>query len=110
MHLVRRFAPDARTGKGNALNAAYDALDAWLPYGVDRTRTIVAVIDADGRLAPDALAYVSADSVFGDASVGAAQIAVRMENRGRPRPGGPALAVRVSASRPSWCACRTSSS
>lgn len=81
VHLVRRFAPDARTGKGNALNAGYFALDAWLPYAADRTRTIVAVLDADGRLAPDALDYVSAASVFGDAAVGAAQVAVRMENR-----------------------------
>ncbi|MGI8678199.1 MAG: glycosyltransferase [Jatrophihabitans sp.] len=81
VHLVRRFLPEARTGKGDALNAGYFALDAWLPYSADRTRTIVAVLDADGRLAPDALTYVSSGSVFGDASVGAAQIAVRMENR-----------------------------
>ena len=82
VHLVRRFAPDARTGKGDALNAAYRALDAWFPASGDRTRVVVAVLDADGRLAPDALRYVSSESVFGDASVGAAQIAVRMENRG----------------------------
>lgn len=81
VHLVRRFRPNARTGKGEALNSAYRALDAWLPADADRTRAIVAVLDADGRLAPDALRYVSSDSVFGDAQVGAAQIAVRMENR-----------------------------
>ncbi|MCW2647858.1 MAG: 1,2-diacylglycerol 3-beta-glucosyltransferase [Pseudonocardiales bacterium] len=81
VHLVRRQLPDARTGKGHALNSAYWALDAWLPVAADRTRTIVAVIDADGRLAPDALRYVSSESVFGAAKVGAAQIAVRMENR-----------------------------
>ena len=81
VHLVRRYLPDARTGKGHALNSAYWALEAWLPPANDRTRTIVAVIDADGRLAPDALRYVSSESVFGAAKVGAAQIAVRMENR-----------------------------
>lgn len=81
VHLVRRQLPDARTGKGEALNSAYQALVEWLPAGTDRTRTVVAVIDADGRLAPDALRYVSSASVFGDPQIGAAQIAVRMENR-----------------------------
>ncbi|MDP9117030.1 MAG: glycosyltransferase, partial [Actinomycetota bacterium] len=81
VHLVRRVLPEARTGKGHALNSAYQALDAWLPLGADRTRTIVVVIDADGRLSPDALCYVSSPSVFGNAKIGAAQIAVRMENR-----------------------------
>ncbi|PZS13536.1 MAG: multidrug transporter [Pseudonocardiales bacterium] len=81
VHLVRRQLPDARTGKGHALNSGYRALDEWLPSWSDRTRTIVAVLDADGRLAPDALSYVSSASVFGEPKVGAAQIAVRMENR-----------------------------
>jgi cellulose synthase/poly-beta-1,6-N-acetylglucosamine synthase-like glycosyltransferase len=81
VHLVRRVTPDARTGKGAALNAAYRALDAWLPADADRTRAIISVIDADGRLARDALDYVSSDTVFGDPAVGAAQVAVRMENR-----------------------------
>lgn len=81
VHLVRRVAPDARSGKGAALNAAYRALNAWFPADGDRTRAIVAVIDADGRLARSALDYVSSASVFGDPAVGAAQIAVRMENR-----------------------------
>ncbi|PZS32661.1 MAG: hypothetical protein DLM58_09430 [Pseudonocardiales bacterium] len=81
VHLVRRHLPEARIGKGLALNSAYRALDEWLLPPADRTRTIVAVIDADGRLAPDALSYVSSESVFADARVGAAQIAVRMENR-----------------------------
>lgn len=81
VHLVRRYLPTARTGKGDALNAGYHAIDRWLPRHADRTRTIVGVLDADGRLAPDALRYVSSTSVFADPAVGAAQIAVRMENR-----------------------------
>lgn len=81
VHLVRRFLPNARTGKGDALNAGYREIDRWLPRHADRTRTVVAVLDADGRLARDALSYVSSDTVFGDPAVGAAQIAVRMENR-----------------------------
>lgn len=37
VHLVRRRRPDARTGKGAALNAAYDRLGAFLPEGTDRS-------------------------------------------------------------------------
>jgi len=81
VHLVRRIMPQARAGKGSALNSGYRALDAWFPADGDRTRAIVVVLDADGRMARDALDFVSSDSVFGDASIGAAQIAVRMENR-----------------------------
>ncbi|HJQ44155.1 MAG TPA: glycosyltransferase [Jatrophihabitantaceae bacterium] len=81
VHLVRRVAPNARTGKGDALNAAYAALDAWFPEWGDRTRVIVGVLDADGRLASNALRYMASESVFGDPTIGAAQIAVRMENR-----------------------------
>ncbi len=33
VHLVQRRRPAARTGKGDALNAAYAQLDAWLPAG-----------------------------------------------------------------------------
>lgn len=83
VHLVRRRLPDARTGKGAALNAGYAALNAWLEPGCRREEVIVGVIDADGRLAPDALDYVAADAAFGTPEVGAVQIAVRMENRGQ---------------------------
>lgn len=81
VHLVQRRLPDARTGKGNALNAAYDALLNWLPPEHDRERVIVGVVDADGSLAPDVLDLVAGDRVFGDPAVGAAQISVRMSNR-----------------------------
>lgn len=81
VHLVRRCRPHAREGKGPALNAGYVALRTWLPRRTDRSRVIVGVLDADGRLAPDALAYIASDSVFGAEEVGAAQVAVRMENR-----------------------------
>lgn len=81
VHLVRRYLPNARTGKGDALNSAYHALQRWLPVTADPTRVIVGVVDADGRLAPDALDHISSADVFGNPKVGAAQIAVRMENR-----------------------------
>ncbi|MFL6105746.1 MAG: glycosyltransferase family 2 protein [Marmoricola sp.] len=81
VHLVQRRRPLARTGKGDALNAAYRELDRWLPAGTDRQRVVVTVIDADGELAGNALEIVAADDVFGDPAIGAAQIAVWMKNR-----------------------------
>lgn len=81
VHLVQRRRPLARTGKGDALNAAYDALLRWLPSDHDPARVVVGVVDADGSLAPDVLDLVSGPRVFGDPQVGAAQISVRMSNR-----------------------------
>jgi 1,2-diacylglycerol 3-beta-glucosyltransferase len=86
VHVVQRRRPDARTGKGDALNAAYRALNAWLPANADRTNIIVNVVDADGEVAPNALEVVSAADVFGDSTIGAAQIGVWMKNRGDKRP------------------------
>lgn len=89
VHLVSRRRPDARVGKGASLNAAYRAMTAWLTPANDPSRTIVVVVDADGVLDPDALAYVAGAQAFGNPEIGAAQIGVRMINRddGRPRPG-----------------------
>ncbi len=86
IHLVTRRLPDARTGKGDALNAAYQALDAWLPADADRHRVIVGVLDADGAPAANCLDVIAADHLFGDPDVGAVQICVRMVNRDDPRP------------------------
>jgi cellulose synthase/poly-beta-1,6-N-acetylglucosamine synthase-like glycosyltransferase len=74
--------PEARTGKGEALNAAYRALLATHP--ADLMRTIVVVVDADGRPAPNCLAVCAADHLFGDESIGAVQIDVWMSNRNAP--------------------------
>ncbi|QQS02439.1 MAG: glycosyltransferase [Austwickia sp.] len=79
VHLVRRTLPEAQTGKGDALNAAYRALSAWLtqrPTPVDHGRVVVGVVDAEGVLAPDALGYAA--GVFADPAVGAAQCQVQM--------------------------------
>jgi cellulose synthase/poly-beta-1,6-N-acetylglucosamine synthase-like glycosyltransferase len=86
VHVVQRRRPDARTGKGDALNAAYHELNRWLPQSIDRSRTVITVIDADGEMAPNALEVVSADNIFGDARIGAAQIAVWMKNRADKHP------------------------
>lgn len=86
IHIMSRREPDARTGKGDALNAAYRALNQWLPAAADRRRTIVGVIDADGRPAPNCLDVCAGISLFGDLAVGSVQILVRMINRDNRRP------------------------
>jgi 1,2-diacylglycerol 3-beta-glucosyltransferase len=86
VHLVSRAAPDARTGKGDALNTAYRELNQWLPMSADRTGVIVGVVDADGRPAVNCLDVCAGDALFGDPGVGSVQILVRMINRDDPRP------------------------
>jgi len=86
VHVVRRRLPDARTGKGDALNSAYDALNEHLPRDVDRSTVIVGVLDADGIPADNCLDVISADHLFGRRDVGAVQICVRMVNRDDRRP------------------------
>jgi 1,2-diacylglycerol 3-beta-glucosyltransferase len=85
VHLARRYLPDARVGKGAALNTAYRALDAWLG-DADRSTVIVGVVDADGVLGADTLALVAGADGFGSPQTGAAQICVRMINRDERRP------------------------
>lgn len=87
IHLVQRYRPYARSGKGDALNAAYHALWTWMGRHADADRAIVVVVDADGRPAPNCLDVCAADHLFGDPAVGAVQVKVRMINRGVPDPG-----------------------
>jgi 1,2-diacylglycerol 3-beta-glucosyltransferase len=81
VHIVSRRLPNARTGKGDALNAAYQILGDWLPSRSDRSRTIIGVIDADGRPATNCLDVCAGSHLFGDKAVGSVQIMVRMLNR-----------------------------
>jgi cellulose synthase/poly-beta-1,6-N-acetylglucosamine synthase-like glycosyltransferase len=76
--VLRREPPDARKGKAAALNHAYRALDGVLE-GVPRSHVIVAIVDADGRLDPEAPRYVA--SHFEDDRVGGVQTLVRIYNR-----------------------------
>lgn len=87
IHLVQRYRPFARTGKGDALNAAYRALHNWMGKHADPDRAVVVVVDADGRPAPNCLAVCAADHLFGDPKMGAVQIDVRMINAGRRQRG-----------------------
>jgi cellulose synthase/poly-beta-1,6-N-acetylglucosamine synthase-like glycosyltransferase len=86
IRLVRRTMPNARTGKGDALNAAYQVLRASLEPDVDCAKIVVCVVDADGRPSPNLLSVCSGPRIFGDAGVGAAQVEVRMTNRAERHP------------------------
>ncbi|MDQ2739978.1 MAG: glycosyltransferase, partial [Actinomycetota bacterium] len=87
IHLVSRYRPEARTGKGDALNAGYRALKNWLPEDTDTSRTVVVVVDADGRPSANCLDMCAAKHLFGDPEVGAIQLDVRMLNLDTPPPG-----------------------
>lgn len=77
--LHRRELPDARKGKGAALNAAIRHLRARRELqGRDPDDVVIGVLDADGRLAPNALFEVRAR--LADPTVGAVQVGVRMNN------------------------------
>ncbi|MER5737466.1 glycosyltransferase [Streptomyces sp. NPDC002262] len=86
IHLVSRELPRARTGKGDALNAAYRAVAAALPDGVEPDRVVIGVFDADGVPGPGCLDVVASPHLLGDPSVDAVQIEVRMRNRDERRP------------------------
>ena len=81
VHLLRRELPDARRGKGRALNAAVRHLSTSGLLG-DRSpeNVVVAVFDADGRIGPEALTAVA--GYFRDPLMGAVQIGVTMRNAG----------------------------
>ncbi|MER8037199.1 glycosyltransferase [Streptomyces hydrogenans] len=86
IHLVPRELPRARTGKGDALNAAYRALLATLPADAAPDRVVIGIFDADGVPAPRCLDVVASPHLLGDPSVDAVQIEVRMRNRDERRP------------------------
>ena len=89
VELVCRHSPDARRGKGAALNAGLAYLRASLAPGED---VVVGVIDADGRLDHGALAVV--DAALVDPEVGAVQLPVRIANRHQPGHRGRSLLTR----------------
>lgn len=80
VRLLNRVLPEARQGKGEALNAAVRVLlNSDLARDVDPADIIVVIVDADGRLEIDALAQVL--PYFADPGVGGVQIGVRINNR-----------------------------
>ncbi len=79
VHLVRRELPDARRGKGAALNAAFHYLvDSELLAKRSPENVVMAVFDADGRIQPEALSAMAGH--FRDPRAGAVQLQVEMRN------------------------------
>ena len=85
LRVLRREPPDARKGKAAALNDAWRHLEELLSTGRWagwlRERTVVVVVDADGRLDPRAPEF--AVGHFADDRVGGLQVRVRIYNRSR---------------------------
>lgn len=82
LHVLRREFPDARRGKGEALNAAYAYIVRWTErYGLDPRRVVIGVIDGDGRGSDNLLAEVA--DALADQRIGAVQARVRIHNRNR---------------------------
>jgi cellulose synthase/poly-beta-1,6-N-acetylglucosamine synthase-like glycosyltransferase len=88
VHLISRTLPNARLGKGKALNDAYREVARHVGPEVDRSRVIVGVLDADGFMSDDALAMLAGPQAFGDPGNGAAQVEVWMKNRDDRQPRG----------------------
>jgi 1,2-diacylglycerol 3-beta-glucosyltransferase len=80
LEVLRRDLPEARKGKAAGLNNAYRLLHDVLA-GAPRDEVIVAIVDADGRLHPDAPSFAATH--FADPEVGGLQSLVRIYNRGR---------------------------
>lgn len=76
--VIRRDLPNAQQGKAAALNDAWRRLPQ-LVDDLDRERTIVCIVDADGRL--DARAPSTVADLFADPTVGGVQVRVRIYNR-----------------------------
>ena len=88
VHLVARDLPEARTGKGDALNEAYRQLLAYRASagGASPDEVIVGVVDADGRPSANSFEIMAGPTLFADPTVGGVQVEVRMMNRDDRRP------------------------
>ncbi|WP_223199065.1 glycosyltransferase [Solihabitans fulvus] len=81
LHVLRRQPPDARKGKGEALNEAYRYIRDRAVQSGTADSCVVGVIDGDGRGAPGMLHEIA--GYFADPGVGAVQCRVRIHNRER---------------------------
>jgi cellulose synthase/poly-beta-1,6-N-acetylglucosamine synthase-like glycosyltransferase len=80
--VVRRQLPEARLGKGPALNYGLATVLAEVAdKDLDPDCVIICVMDADGRLSESALSQVL--PLFNDPSVGGSQLAVQIRRTGR---------------------------
>lgn len=79
--VLHRAPPEARRGKGAALNAAYREICSLAVHLGAMDRIVVGVLDADGRTTRESLAEVA--DVLAQPGVGACQTRVRIRNRTR---------------------------
>jgi 1,2-diacylglycerol 3-beta-glucosyltransferase len=80
IRVLRRTPPNARKGKGAALNAAIAYLRESDVVADQSADIVVCLLDADGHLDPEAPRTVL--PYFRDPKVGGVQITVRINNRG----------------------------
>lgn len=77
LHLLRRYCPAAHTGKGDVLNFALDYIwQTALKRQLSFTKVIVGVIDADAKLADNALDHLNA--YFSSPQTNITQMRVKM--------------------------------
>ncbi|MFC7530317.1 glycosyltransferase [Actinoplanes sp. GCM10030250] len=82
LHIMRRELPEARQGKGEALNAAYRYIaERTTEAGVSPERVVLGIIDGDGQGSENILVEVS--RLMRDTRVGAVQVQVRIRNRNK---------------------------
>lgn len=80
VRVIERKLPNARLGKGESLNYAYNIIStAVRRMKLDPSNVIIGIIDGDGRPGMNLLEETS--KVFADPQVGAAQARIRMTNR-----------------------------
>lgn len=82
VHLLNRRYPNAKKGKGKALNHAYQYVrsqyNEWFP-GLPHDRIVITVVDADGYLDRQLFAYV-AGMLYRDPDMGGVQTPVTIEH------------------------------